>query len=451
MTIRQLLLPQKGERWFASMALVAATVINALMIYKYYDRFTLGGKLGFWGLFNDRFMVSGYDVLTYISLSNWKLYHVIYRHPLLAPILYPLSALNKCIMDETRFNAAVFIYAAVLIICSFYTALMLMRIMRDMAGVGKGNAMMLTALFFSFAHIMLTSMVPDHFAISLCLLVTTLYIAGMSMKGQYQWGRWQMMAMMTITAGVTLTNGVKTVIAGLFTMGRRYLSPHVWMVTVVMPVILLLAAYMAQHLWIEVPQNEKTRQNIEHKMKADKKFAAKINRQKEWDKEHLGKPIGDNNMLKWTDTSSSRIDAIVENLWGESIQVHRRYLLQDVNRNRPVIVTYGWWGNYAVEIVMAILFIGGIVAGWRHRFFRLCLSWFAFDMVLHLVLGFGIIEVYIMSGHWLFVVPIAIAYLIAHAAPKWRQWIVMTTFMLTIFLWTYNGWNIARYMLNMPT
>ena len=72
-------------------------------------------------------------------------------------------------------------------------------------------------------------------------------------------------------------------------------------------------------------------------------------------------------------------------------------------------------------------------------------------MVLHLVLGFGIIEVYIMSGHWLFVVPIAIAYLIAHAAPRWRQWIVMTTFMLTIFLWTYNGWNIARYMLNMPT
>ena len=34
------------------------------------------------------------------------------------------------------------------------------------------------------------------------------------------------------------------------------------------------------------------------------------------------------------------------------------------------------------------------------------------DMALHLGLGFGINEIYIMSAHYLFVVPIAVAYII---------------------------------------
>ena len=51
----------------------------------------------------------------------------------------------------------------------------------------------------------------------------------------------------------------------------------------------------------------------------------------------------------------------------------------------------------------------------------LALPWFAFDMVLHLVLGFGIIEVYIMAAHWAFVIPVAAAYLLLRVVFSKRE------------------------------
>ena len=151
--------------------------------------------------------------------------------------------------------------------------------------------------------------------------------------------------------------------------------------------------------------------------------------------------------MRWTDITSDRAEAIVENLFGESIQLHEQHLLKDVFRSRPVIVHYDHWWQYTIEGIVAVLFIIGIWCGRRSRFLWLALSFFALDMLLHVGLGFGLNEVYIMSAHWIYVIPLSVAFLLKAAAPKLRRALIAGLVMLTLWLFAYNITLIAHYLL----
>ena len=69
----------------------------------------------------------------------------------------------------------------------------------------------------------------------------------------------------------------------------------------------------------------------------------------------------------------------------------------------------------------------------------------AFDMVLHLGLGFGLNEVYIMAPHWLFVMPIATAFLLRRPAARSRFAIRTVLLLTTIFLWMRNGYLLISF------
>ena len=151
--------------------------------------------------------------------------------------------------------------------------------------------------------------------------------------------------------------------------------------------------------------------------------------------------------MRWTDITTSRWDTTVENLFGESLQLHEQHLLGDVFRRRPIIVRYDHWWNYAAEAVAVLLFFIGIWCGRRSRFLWLTLSFLAVDMALHMGLGFGINEIYIMSPHYLFALPIAMGYLLLTK----HRWLRLTgrvlILLLTVYLWVHNGYLLTQYML----
>ena len=151
-------------------------------------------------------------------------------------------------------------------------------------------------------------------------------------------------------------------------------------------------------------------------------------------------------LLEWSDITTPRMRSITENLFGESLQLHRIHLLEDVQQTRPVFVSYRWAASYVVEALIVLLFAAGIWYGRRSRLLRLVLSWFAFDMTMHIVFGFGINEVYIMTAHWAFVIPIAAAYVLRNAGTRTSRFARALTLLLTIWLWCYNGWLIAGYL-----
>ena len=456
-------------------ALVLFIGMHWLLISKYFKLFSQTGK-GHWNIFVNNFMLSGFDPITYSMLTYWEANYNVYRHPFLSFMVWPLSQLNKLIMETTGFNAAQFIVALPLLVCAYYTFIFMFRIFRDIVRIKKTDAVILSFMLLSFAYIMLSIIAPDHFGISLFLLVFALYVSGIKMQQGTVLKTWQTVVLFFITAGITLSNGIKIFIDALFVNGRKFFRIKYLLLGIILPSALIWGFARWEYRTFVWPR-EMARNAARDKAQAEKKqklFEAfadtagikdsvqlraafdremnrriqaryKADRKKPWNR-NTGRPIAKGEFMNWTDATTSRWATAVENLFGESIQLHQKFLLGDTLRNRPAIVRYNTRFNYAVEAVIFMLFISGIWYGRRSRFLWMCLAGFAFDLFLHLGLGFGINEVYIMGAHWLFVIPVAMAYLVKSSEGK-ELWALRSLLVfLAGWLWIYNGYMLAWYL-----
>lgn len=436
---------KKEERIPSLIALLVFVLLNGLFFYKYSNLFLQAHHVSYWQLFAKTYHVSGFDAWSYIFMSNGKLYFEIPRHPLFAVILYPFYLINKELIAAGDTNYAMIFMAILLIVSAYYSFIFIYRVFREIIEVGKKDSLLLSAMLYSFGMVMVSMLVPDHFCWSLFLLTMTLYLAGKAMKEKKQLLAWTIGILSFLTGGVTLSNIAKTYLAAWFVNGKKVFA---WknMVAMILPAILLVGTAYLIYTEIREPQFH-TDKKIEIKAHAkDTLQAHKDSIHHAWVLAHTGEPMKKEGFWKWTDMSTSRSDALIHNMMGESIQLHDSYLLDDMCVNRPTVVKYNYVFNYIIEGIVALLFILGIIVAVRHRFFLMALSWLALDICIHFVMGFGLNEMYIMACHWIFIIPISIAYLLKSLTPS-RQTIVRgITLLLTLYLWVWNGYLVFSYM-----
>ena len=480
---------KKEERWLALGIFLALAILNGVVIARYAGTFPLVTD-DYYKNFIRHFCVSGFDPLTYWVLSDWNAAYNVYRHPLLAFYMYIPYLINMGLMKLTGYNCALFIAVIIQMFCGFYATLFLQRIFREVLELDKAASSILTLLFFSFGYVMVTCIVPDHFVISMLLLILALYVSGRRIKHNHPLKIWQTVVYFVLTAGTSLNNGLKIFFSALFVNRKRFFRPKYLLLAVILPAALLWGFARWEYrtfVWpVEMARKEmkakkaaekKARQErmaqlkqikdsltkdsiqrglkiitpeeIAQKNKNDsiqkaKQLARNEARKKRGPKQ--GAPIMKGEFMNWTDATSSRTLSIVENLMGESIQLHQDYVLQDELRHRPMFVNYRYAFNYIVEALIIILFLAGIWAGRKSRYLWLVMSYFGLDMLLHIGLGFGLNEVYIMTGHWIYALPIAIGFLLKETRHQ-RYSLCLKSLLLTIglFLLIYNGILIIGY------
>ena len=480
---------KKEERWLALGIFLALAILNGVVIARYAGTFTLVTD-DYYKNFIRHFCVSGFDPLTYWVLSDWNAAYNVYRHPLLAFYMYIPYLINMGLMKLTGYNCALFIAVIIQMFCGFYATLFLQRIFREVLELDKAASSILTLLFFSFGYVMVTCIVPDHFVISMLLLILALYVSGRRIKHNHPLKIWQTVVYFVLTAGTSLNNGLKIFFSALFVNRKRFFRPKYLLLAVILPAALLWGFCRWEYrtfVWpVEMARKEmkakkaaekKARQErmaqlkqikdsltkdsiqrglkiitpeeIAQKTKNDsiqkaKQLARNEARKKRGPKQ--GAPIMKGEFMNWTDATSSRTLSIVENLMGESIQLHQDYVLQDELRHRPMFVNYRYAFNYIVEALIIILFLAGIWAGRKSRYLWLVMSYFGLDMLLHIGLGFGLNEVYIMTGHWIYALPITIGFLLKETRQQ-RYSLCLKSLLLTIglFLLIYNGILIIGY------
>lgn len=464
------------ERIPALLFMLLSVAAHALVIYAYYDKFSRICDSYKW-YFIKNFHISGFDPLTYNVVTDWEMRYNVFRHPLLAPFMYVPCVINQGLMELTGINCVQFVVAAILLLFTVYSFVFLFRIFREVLEMGYADSLILTALHYSFAYVIVASVCPDHFALSMSVLIMMIYVSGMCMKQGRPLNRLQTIWIFLLTAGISLNNGIKIFLTALFVNGRRFFRPLYIIPAVILPSIAIWAFLQWEYAEFVYPSwkaNKDMKARIE-KREADKIFKAYMDtvagkdttqikagalaavaRQKAAKKRkrmnsaanrHTGKPIQNTGYLRWTDVTTSRSATIVHNLFGESIILHRDYLLGDVLTNRPVIVKYKFLPNYLVEAAIVVLFLAGVWMGRRNRFLWLPMSYFGFDMIIHLVLGFGINEIYIMSPHWLFVIPVAIGFVLRPARGRLRIALRSLLVVLTVYMYIYNVALLAEYLL----
>lgn len=471
---------KREEKWFAMGIIAMLGILNALVIAHYYGLFTPISD-HYYGTFVKNFHISGFDPLTYYVLSNWETSYNVYRHPLLAFYMYIPYLLNQGLMQLTGLNCALFIAVAIQMFCAFYSSVFMYRIFREIIEMQRCASTLFALFFFSIGYVMACSIVPDHFVISMMLLILALYISGRRLKNHHQFKIWQSILYFLLTAGTSLNNGLKIFLSALFVNGKGFFRPKHFLLAVIVPAALLWGfcrweykvfvwpkemqkkelrakkkaeqAKQQQQLaqqkktqdslkmdsikkgWITLPKVTLSDSTAKSKPKAKKKMVRKV-----------GHPFMSGEFMGWSDATTTRIPTIVENLFGESIQLHQDHLLEDELRHRPIIVPYRHWWNYAVEGIICLLFVVGIWMGRKSKFLWLVLSYFGLDMMLHIGLGFGITEVYIMAPHWIYTMPIAIAFVWKEMMPKGRKYVAGIVGLLALYLLIYNGSLIFQYL-----
>ena len=448
------------ERIQSLVALVVIVLLNALFIYRMHNLFMQEGFGPYWKVFERELHLSGYDPLTYLGVTDWDVVYQVFRHPLLSFMIWPLYLLNEGLTWLLGVNCVQYLVAFWLIVCSYYSYIFLYRIHREVIALSRWDATLLTAFYFSFAYILLSVIVPDHFTISMFLLLITLYISGICIQKGREFRWWQSAIFFYITAGVTLSNGIKVFLSGFFVNLKDFFRPKYLLLAVLLPAALLWGTAQWEYREYVLPKEKaraetKARQEEALKKKVAamspkerKAFEAKQARRElrlKLQKEKSGQPMEDHGFLKWTDISTSRWQSIYENLFGESLQFHRQHFLEDTLVGRPVFVKYDTVLNYIIEAIILLLALVGIWVGRKRRFLWLCLSCFGFDMFIHLVLGFGLNEIFIMAPHFMFVLPIATAYLFSRV--HWR-WLRLSVIFLTIYLLVYNGYLLTDFLLS---
>ena len=442
------------ERIQAGVVLLVIIVLNGLFIWRMHDLFMQEGFGPYWKVFERELHLSGYDPLTYLGVTDWDTVYNVYRHPLLAFMIWPLWLLNQGLSALLGVNCVQYLVALPIIVASLYSYVFIFRIHREVIGLGLNDATLLSVFFFSFAYIMLSVIVPDHFTISMFLLLMTLYISGRCIqKGrEFQW--WQSALLFFITAGVTLSNGVKTFLSGLFVNRRDFFRVRYLLLAVILPAALLWGVAVWEYRSFVLPK-ELARQ--EAKAAQQKRIESQVAQMSpEMRRNYEARQERRETRLKAqaaksgtpTDITTSRTETIYENLFGETIQFHRAHFLEDTLVFRPVFVKYDWLWSYVVEGIILLLAAIGLWCGWRSRFLWLSLSYFGFDMFIHRILGFGINEIFIMAPHWLFVIPLAVAYAFKKAKKNQHKALQLSVLALTAYLLVYNGCLLVDFLLS---
>lgn len=367
-----------------------------------------------WQRFTRNYHMSGFDPITYLVLTDWHQGYDMVRHPLLAWMMWPLSQLNTLLTAATGHGCTLYVEAALLTACGYGSCLMVWKTLRRVVGTGAPAAWLLTMMFLSFAYVMLAIVVADHFCLSMFMLTATLYAAGMKMRRRRRFTAAEAVALFTVTAGITLSNGIVVLMAVLLVNGRAAWRPAFFLKAVAAPPLVMLALGLAQ-----ATSGTGGAGAVAGAMR---------------------------HQTQWVGTDAPRADVVMENMLGESVQLHRRHVLGDVLSGRPVVVRYSWKAQYAVVLVLALLLAAGVAAGLRQPFGRLVAAVLAFNLLLHAVLGFAVGEAHIMAAHWVFVIPLSAGWLFVRAGRPARAALTALTAVLTAYLMAYNGTLIYNYL-----
>lgn len=440
----------KREEWpVVVVSLVVFALLNYLLIDSHWADYTKGAKGGFWRLLYTNFQMSGYDCWTWLTVSYARIHFETIRHPLYLTFLYPMYQLNHWLMPITGVNGAVFIISGIITLSAVYSAVFTFRTLREIVGLERRESMLLVVLLFSFAHVMLPTMVPDHFCLSMMLLTMTMYIAGRKIQKGVSFKVWQSMLLVFFTSGIAASNGAKTMLAALFANGKRVFRPVYILVGFVLPLAVLIGIQRYQYYAFEVPQKAKIAR-IEKKKKVSAERQKKLSDHHQWALQHNMKTAG-KGWLAYFDFETPRVPALVENYFGEGFQLHQEHALEDTFQSRPNIVRYSHWWNYAIETLLVGLIVVAVWLARKEKVMQMLLSWWALDFLLNIVLGFGINEPYIMTSGWAFSIVVAFGFMLKKLPVRGAFIAECALLFLAIYLWKWNAGIIIDYLSQHPT
>ena len=312
----------------------------------------------------------GYDYALYISqLSDprWIFYTGV-RHPGLGLVMSPVVLVGQALASFGECWRQWFFVGT-------FAAVMLANVwlVRKIAG------WMAVAVFLGFGWTWVLASVPESFPLAMLSLLLVLMLVKSNLSGRQRWLAW--CALFVVCSAITITNGLKVVIA--FLVAERCSRRLKWFVLLGLVGVAVVGIgyfYVRMACW-----------NAAHP-EAPKTVGTAFAQTLSWIPEGLG---------VW-----GRVKAGIVNFFLVPVLPLVALPIEPglVLRNIPAVGVFGWvWGVGVYCVVLVSLW------SMRHSdIVRVLVGMFAVDVVIHLVCGWGVHEGWIFSAHWFYMLPIGI-------------------------------------------
>lgn len=451
---------RKNEFPLLILLFVVSIILNVLYLYNFY------------GVYYP--IISGYDPYLLSTVTEWTHSpyihsNSIFSHPGFSIIALPIAIINALVSFFVGSNCANFILSIILMFMYVTEVILLKRILEDYVGLNSFESVLLSVLFGFMAYVLLMSFTPDHFAFSQFFLI--LYIFLWTKRESSGLHKSSLFLPYIVVCGITITNGIKILLSLLFFKGRflRYLffTIIILFATVCIPRILNSnviystnpgeSAYLAKEYVNSV--------NNKHFYFDEKEIEGKYNKINFSDCEKSRnealetlvvseKNIEGNKVINkiksiywgylyWVKGNVSKYSAFIYNMFGESVLLHKN----SINKESVSFGSYSSTFVNIVNYVFIIMVFCGIVVGCKERLMKLLAIFLSVDFLLHIIVGYGINEVYIFSPHYLFIFIISIGYLIKKTTGYWTSFVLLLTLLVSAVCMVHNVLEIYRYMI----
>lgn len=318
------------------------------------------------------------------------------RHPAEAIVAAPFAIVGSSVNEKAGEDAAKIALVAMSAALAAATVCLLWLVTKDAGAM---------ALWLSFAYVWLLASAPELFAVSQAILIGTLLMVRRGVKDCRAW-----VGMAALAGGTTVTNVIKPLVAwgvslwhdrtawaGLRQNGRR----------------LALGALIAL---VALAAIEVGKWYLIDRMSPAEEIA-----------------IGWQYVTKWFSGGfglGERLARIWEMFFLEPLMTHGAIFGQ-ANADGLDLLPLGY--SLPLPHVVGAGLYGlcawGAWKGRREPVVQAALAMVAFDVLLHVVIGWGLVEAQIYCGHWMFVVPV----LISGLAGRWWKFALAAA----VF-----GWNL---------
>jgi len=348
------------------------------------------------------FIGSGNPKLTLSKIISWNL-----RHPLFVMINLPLLLID--VILPAKLHIPLFAFASSIIMS--LSNVLIFKICENLS-ITRTNSILSVLLFPSFAHILLLSGQPETYVYTIFFVLLLILLAHTHSSSRISDN-----IIFAILTGTTLTNCVYFFIIKLWekcgkfkeavmtTIKSSYLFVPLFLITMTG----LIYRYFFKHISL-----------YESILNDTHKFVHESNNQLS---------------LAWT------------NYFSEPMLFH--YTDQIVmTSNAEILPDYPAFYYNLIVLFVLLMAVWGVIRS--NKLLRnICISFFAYNFVIHFICGYGINELQLFCGHWLFFVPIFVAIGLNAINRKVIREIAQLMIMLCIFAFTFlNGCHYYISIIN---
>lgn len=320
--------------------------------------------------------IAGYDseamVEWYTDMRS--MFSVNHRHPLMTVVLSPLTVVGSMVEQHPGKEAAKRVVIGEFALIGALNFLLLWLVMRRRGGE-FASCVCAAVLWLGFAHVWILGGIAESFPVSLAIALGTLLMIAKKVRDHRAW-----MAMAFLAGSVTVTNVVKPALAWWFGVkGDSQRRRAIFVFALAVAACVAFGAIGVMLKW--------------------------------WLVDDFGIATGARivfdditSQLPQDMTLGRRLWCVWNCFWCEPMMLHAPVIAKTT-----IEVAYSSFVPHVAGFGVLVLCAYSAILNFRDPVVRSALAMFAIDVVLHVLLGWGIEEGQIYCGHWLYLVPVLIS------------------------------------------